>query len=164
MNSPLSQLHPLLYPESPGHSSLLWLVVILFILLSGSLLFLLARARNSRTFSRVQNTDTVDPVRQQALQELQELPRPRVNEPAGVWLQQINKLLKRLCSVHYPEHSSHRLSGREWLAFLDSRCPAAGLSHWMILGDGSYQPECRMEQQAMDSLFAAVQTWILKHA
>ena len=48
--------------------------------------------------------------------------------PAGPWLQQLNALLKRLCRERYPDSGSHVLSSRAWLAFLDNRCPAAGLT------------------------------------
>lgn len=105
----------------------------------------------------------LDPLRENALQQLQQLPKPLANEQAGPWLQQLNQLLKRICAVRYPDTPSHTLNGREWLLFLDSRCPAAGLSRWMILVNGSYQPDCRLDEKAILQLQQAIDTWIRKH-
>lgn len=109
-------------------------------------------------------SDVLDPQRQAALDELQRLPRPYDRAPAGPWLQAINALLKRLCRVHYPDSHSHTLSGRAWLAFLDNRCPAAGLTRWMILVEGTYRADCRLDDKAINGLQQAVETWIRKHA
>ncbi len=108
-------------------------------------------------------TLALDPLRESALQQLHALPKPFDGEQAGPWLQQLNQLLKRLCAVRYPEYASHTLSGREWLAFLDSRCPAAGLTRWMILVNGSYQPDCRLDDKAIVQLQQAIEIWIRKH-
>ncbi|MGV2837277.1 DUF4381 domain-containing protein, partial [Pseudomonas shirazensis] len=105
----------------------------------------------------------LDPVREAALAELARLPRPYDGAPAGAWLQQINALLKRLCRNHYPGANSHTLSGRQWLAFLDNRCPAAGLTRWMVLVEGTYKPECKLDDKAIVGLSQAVETWIRKH-
>ncbi|WP_205340746.1 DUF4381 domain-containing protein [Denitrificimonas caeni] len=104
-----------------------------------------------------------DPLRDSALQQLQTLPKPHGGEQVGPWLQQLNQLLKRICATRYPEHASHTLSGREWLAFLDSRCPAAGLTRWMILVQGAYQPDCRLDDKSIAQLQQAIDTWIRKH-
>ncbi len=53
--------------------------------------------------------------------------------------------------------------GRAWLAFLDNRCPAAGLTRWMILVEGGYRADCTLDDKAVDGLDAAVATWIRKH-
>ncbi|WP_263264608.1 DUF4381 domain-containing protein [Pseudomonas sp. RIT-PI-S] len=105
----------------------------------------------------------VDPARLEALAELALLPRPYDGAPAGAWLQQLNALLKRLCRNHYPGANSHTLNGRKWLAFLDNRCPAAGLTRWMILVEGVYRPECKLDDKAINGLYQAVDTWIRKH-
>ncbi|NLY12625.1 MAG: DUF4381 domain-containing protein [Gammaproteobacteria bacterium] len=104
-----------------------------------------------------------DPLRENALQQLHALPKPHAGEQAGPWLQQLNQLLKRICAMRYPEQASHRLSGREWLAFLDSRCPAAGLTRWMVLVQGAYQPDCRLDDKSIAQLQQAIDTWIRKH-
>ena len=106
----------------------------------------------------------LDPQRQAALDELFGLPRPYGGVQAGPWLQALNALLKRLCRAHYPDNQSHTLSGRAWLAFLDNRCPAAGLTRWMILVEGTYRADCRLDDKAIDGLQQAVETWIRKHA
>ena len=104
-----------------------------------------------------------DPLRDSALQQLHALHKPQGGEQAGPWLQQLNQLLKRICATRYPEYASHTLSGREWLAFLDSRCPAAGLTRWMILVQGAYQPDCRLDDKSIAQLQQAIDTWIRKH-
>ncbi|MFC5698643.1 DUF4381 domain-containing protein [Pseudomonas sp. GCM10022186] len=105
----------------------------------------------------------LDPLRQAALEELARLPKPYDGAPAGPWLQELNGLLKRLCRMHYPDDRSHTLSGRAWLAYLDNRCPAAGLTRWMILVEGAYRPQCKLDDKAISSLYQSVETWIRKH-
>ena len=91
------------------------------------------------------------------------MPKPYDGAPAGAWLQQLNGLLKRLCRNHYPYSQSHTLNGRKWLAFLDNRCPAAGLTRWMVLVEGAYKPECKLDDKAITGLTQSVETWIRKH-
>lgn len=105
----------------------------------------------------------LDPVREAALAELFELAKPYDGAPAALWLQQLNSLLKRLCRMHYPDANSHTLSGRAWLAFLDTRCPAAGLTRWMILVEGAYKGQCQMTDKAIIELEQAIAIWIRKH-
>jgi len=159
----LAQMQPLLYPQATS-SPLSWLGLVCAIavicIIAGLAVYRLKRDKPLTPPPAI----STDQFRQHALQELAQITRPQADELAGAWLQQINQLLKRLCSVRYPEYDSHRLTGREWLAFLDSRCPAAGLTRWMILAEGSYQPECRLDEQATDALYSAIQIWINKHA
>ena len=105
----------------------------------------------------------LDPLRIAALAELALMPKPYDGAPAGAWLQQLNGLLKRLCRNDYPYSQSHTLNGRKWLAFLDNRCPAAGLTRWMVLVEGAYKPECKLDDKAIAGLTQAVDTWIRKH-
>ncbi|HHA3880021.1 TPA: DUF4381 domain-containing protein, partial [Pseudomonas aeruginosa] len=91
------------------------------------------------------------------------LAKPYGRASAGPWLQAINGLLKRVCRARWPDSGSHALSGRAWLAFLDNRCPAAGLTRWMILVEGGYRADCTLDDKAVDGLDAAVATWIRKH-
>ena len=105
----------------------------------------------------------LDAARVEALAALARLPKPYDGAPAGAWLQQLNGLLKRLCRNHYPGANSHTLSGRQWLAFLDNRCPAAGLTRWMVLVEGVYKPECKLDDKAIAGLQQAVDIWIRKH-
>lgn len=106
---------------------------------------------------------SLDPQRQTALQELAQLSKPYGGQPASHWLQQINALLKRLCRIRYPDDHPHTLSGRAWLAFLDNLCPAAGLTRWMVLVEGAYRAECRLDDKAIQGLESSVQIWIRKH-
>ena len=162
--NPLDQLHPLiapaqigLWPPAPGW----WALLVLLPLLGWGLW----RVRHWRPLRRpvAPVEQPLDPVRQEALTELARLPRPYDGAHAGAWLQQINALLKRLCRNHYPGANSHTLNGRKWLAFLDNRCPAAGLTRWMVLVEGAYKPECKLDDKAIAGLSQAVETWIRKH-
>ncbi|WP_268797176.1 DUF4381 domain-containing protein [Pseudomonas huanghezhanensis] len=162
--NPLDQLQPLVppqavsaWPPAPGW----WLLLVLI----PALIYGVWRARHllpskART-AKVEQP--LDPLRQAALEELARMPKPYDGAPAGAWLQQINGLLKRLCRNHYPYSQSHTLNGRKWLAFLDNRCPAAGLTRWMILVEGAYKPECKLDDKAINGLTQSVETWIRKH-
>ncbi len=147
---------PALWPPAPG-----WWLLLLVVLALGFFL----RHRHGRrplvSAPMVEQTSEAD-LRTTALAELARLPRP-YGAPAGPWLQALNALLKRLCRASYPDQISQTLSGRDWLAFLDSRCPAAGLTRYMILVDGGYRPDCRLEDRTIDGLQDAVATWIRKH-
>lgn len=162
--NPLEQLLPPISPEAvswwppaPGW----WLLLILLPLLLWGLWR--ARRRLARKARRAARKGGLDRLRQAALRELEQLPQPQPGEPAGVWLQQLNALLKRLCREDYPQQNSHTLSGRTWLAFLDSRCPAAGLTRWMVLVDGGYRAQCSLQQDAIEGLHKSVDIWIRKH-
>lgn len=160
--APIAPPAPGFWPPAPGW----WLLVAL--LLAALVLLWHQRARLRAWWQQRDAeppaSDVLDPQRQAALDELQLLPRPYDRAPAGPWLQAINALLKRLCRVHYPDSHSHTLSGRAWLAFLDNRCPAAGLTRWMILVEGTYRADCRLDDKAINGLQQAVETWIRKHA
>lgn len=158
------ELEPLIAPEpvswwplAPGW----WFLAALLLCL-----LLLVRLRPWQLWKR-QDTAVVepslDPQRETALLELAQLSKPYGGQPASHWLQQINALLKRLCRIRYPDDHPHTLSGRAWLAFLDSRCPAAGLTRWMVLVEGAYRAECRLDDKAIAGLEQSVQIWIRKH-
>lgn len=166
--NPLDQLAPPILPPPPGFwppAPGWWLLATLLL---ASLLLWRLRARPLAWWQRLSTpapvAATLDPQRQAALDELNRLPRPYQGAPAGPWLQALNALLKRLCRAHYPDSHSHTLSGRAWLAFLDNRCPAAGLTRWMILVEGAYRADCRLDDKAIAGLQQSVETWIRKHA
>ncbi len=162
--SSLDQLEPLIapppisgWPPAPGW----WFLAALML----SILLLL-RLRPWQGWQRHQAAETeaiIDPQRQIALDELAQLNKPYGGQPANQWLQQLNALLKRLCRTRYPDDHPHTLSGRAWLAFLDNRCPAAGLTRWMVLVEGVYRAECRLDDKAIQGLEQSVQIWIRKH-
>ncbi len=159
----LEQLQPIILPETISWWPLAlgwWLLAALLLIL---MLLLRLAKRRSLQQQRSKQSVILEPLRENALQQLHALPKPLQGEQAGPWLQQLNQLLKRLCSARYPDYASHTLSGREWLAFLDSRCPAAGLTRWMILVNGSYQPDCRLDDKSILQLEKAVDIWIRKH-
>ena len=160
MRPELAAMQPLLYPlDAPvtGDLPSLWLTAALPLLLVFGLV-LLARQQRRKRLNSVQPPipQTMEQQLLSALEELQHLPAPAPGEQAGPWLQQLNLLLKRFCAVRYPDIASHKLSGREWLAFLDSRCPAAGLTRFMILVQGSYLPDCRLSDHQIEGLHAAI--------
>ena len=162
--NPLDQLQPTItppavpwWPPAPGW----WALLVLIPLLCWGLWYL--RRYLPRRQQRHLAEQPLDPLRQAALDELANLAKPYDGAPAGPWLQQLNALLKRLARAHYPTDHSHTLSGRAWLAFLDSRCPAAGLTRWMILVEGGYRANCSLDDKAIEGLHQAVATWIRKH-
>lgn len=162
--NPLDQLEPLImppaiswWPLAPGW----WLVAVLLPLLVWGLWRLLKRL--PRRGHKQPADPALDPLRLAALSELERLNKPYDGVNAGPWLQQLNAILKRLCRERYPQNHSHTLSSRAWLAFLDSRCPAAGLTRWMILVEGAYRPQCTLDDKAIAGLEQAVSIWIRKH-
>jgi len=160
----LDQLQPLIAPEAIGFwppAPGWWLLLLLIPALGWGIWRL--RTLLPVKVSKSRSEQPLDPVRVAALAELASLPKPYDGAPAGAWLQQINGLLKRLCRNHYPHSQSHTLNGRKWLAFLDNRCPAAGLTRWMILVEGAYKPECKLDDKAISGLTQAVDIWIRKH-
>ncbi|WP_122574842.1 DUF4381 domain-containing protein [Pseudomonas viridiflava] len=162
--NPLDQLQPLIAPEAIGlwpPAPGWWLLLLLIPALGWGIWRL--RTLLPVKVSKSRSEQPLDPVRVAALAELASLPKPYDGAPAGAWLQQINGLLKRLCRNHYPHSQSHTLNGRKWLAFLDNRCPAAGLTRWMILVEGAYKPECKLDDKAISGLTQAVDIWIRKH-
>ncbi len=160
----LDQLQPLILPEPVGlwpPASGWWLLLALLPALGYG--FWRARVLLPNPARREPAEQSLDALRQAALIELAQMPKPYDGAPAGAWLQQINGLLKRLCRNDYPYSQSHTLNGRKWLAFLDNRCPAAGLTRWMILVEGAYKPECKLDDKAILGLTQSVETWIRKH-
>lgn len=163
--SSLDQLEPLItpspisaWPPAPG-----WWFLAALILTFVLLLRLKPWERQRRQDDSQPSEAAIDPQRQAALDELAQLNKPYGGQPANQWLQQLNGLLKRLCRNRYPEDNPHTLSGRTWLAFLDSRCPAAGLTRWIVLVEGVYRAECRLDDKAIQGLEQSVQIWIRKH-
>lgn len=163
--NPLDQLEPLItpapvawWPPAPG-----WWVVAALIPIALWGLWLTRQHWQPRRKPKEVTEVPLDPLRQAALEELARLARPYDRAPAGPWLQALNGLLKRVSRARWPDSHSHTLSGRAWLAFLDNRCPAAGLTRWMILVEGGYRAECQLDDKAINGLAAAVETWVRKH-
>jgi len=163
--NPLDNLEPLIAPPPVGAWPLApgwWFLAAL--LLTILLLLRLRPWQRRKSDMEARPADPVlEPQRQLALDELAGLGKPYGGQPANQWLQQLNALLKRLCRTRYPGDNPHTLSGRAWLAFLDSRCPAAGLTRWMVLVEGVYRSECRLDDKAIEGLEQSVQIWIRKH-
>lgn len=164
----MSGLNDLL-PAIPPADISFWPPALGWWLLPAVLLMLIAVGVTLRTYWRYRQIQRVNAPpealdqREEALVTLHQLDRPYGGKPANAWLQQINALLKRLCRTDYPDMQAHTLSGRAWLAFLDNRCPAAGLTRWMVLVEGPYRGECILDDKAIDGLLQAVDIWIRKH-
>ena len=156
----VEQLQPIIMPEpiSWWPPAIGWWLLIATVIIAVVAWRYLTRARAQQPPLQVS-----DPLRDSALEQLHALVKPYDGEQAGPWLQQLNQLLKRICATRYPTYTSHTLSGREWLAFLDSRCPAAGLTRWMVLVQGAYQPDCRLDDKSITQLQQSIDTWIRKH-
>lgn len=156
----IEQLQPIIMPAAISWWPLAigWWLLIVAVIISVVTWRYLIRLRAQQI-----TQPSSDPLRDSALVELHVLVKPYGGEQAGPWLQQLNQLLKRICATRYPTYASHTLSGREWLAFLDSRCPAAGLTRWMVLVQGAYQPDCRLDDKSISQLQQAIDTWIRKH-
>jgi hypothetical protein len=163
--SSLDQLEPLIAPPpiSAWPPAAGWWFLAALILTFVLLLRLKPWQRNRRHADSQPSEAAIDPQRQAALDELAQLTKPYGGQPANQWLQQLNALLKRLCRTRYSADNPHTLSGRAWLAFLDSRCPAAGLTRWMVLVEGVYRAECKLDDKAIQGLEQSVQIWIRKH-
>lgn len=162
--SSLDQLEPMIapapisaWPPAPGWWFLAALILAIVLVLR------LKPWQRKRREEMQPSEAAIDPQRQAALDELAQLHKPYGGQPANQWLQQLNGLLKRLCRNRYPDDNPHTLSGRTWLAFLDSRCPAAGLTRWMVLVEGVYRAECRLDDKAIQGLEQSIQIWIRKH-
>lgn len=156
----IEQLQPIIMPAAISWWPLAigWWLLIVAVIISVVTWRYLIRLRAQQI-----TRPSSDPLRDSALVQLHVLVKPYGGEQAGPWLQQLNQLLKRICATRYPTYASHTLSGREWLAFLDSRCPAAGLTRWMVLVQGAYQPDCRLDDKSISQLQQAIDTWIRKH-
>lgn len=161
--NPLDQLAPLIapspvnwWPPAPG-----WWFLAASLLGCVLLWRLKPWARERKDSASAESL--LEPQRLIALAELAQLTKPYGGQPANLWLQQLNALLKRLCRIRYPEAHSHTLSGRAWLAFLDNRCPAAGLTRWMVLVEGVYRADCRLDDKAIQGLEQSIEIWIRKH-
>ncbi|QLF94778.1 DUF4381 domain-containing protein [Pseudomonas sp. ABC1] len=145
------------WPPAPGW----WLLLLLLPVLC--ILYWRLRPLLRKSKPAPSATDSLEPQRQAALDELKRLQRPYDGQPANAWLQQINALLKRLCRTRYDNEHPHTLTGRAWLAFLDNRCPSAGLTRWMVLVEGAYRADCRLDDKAIEGLEQAIEIWIRKH-
>ena len=117
--NPLDQLLPPIspppvswWPPAPGW----WLLLILLPLLFWGLWQL--RKRLAGKLRKPKRSNELDPLRLAALHELEQLPRPLPDEPAGIWLQQLNALLKRLCRDRLWLGVSHLLSNNEVRRYL----------------------------------------------
>lgn len=158
-------LAPLILPEPISYWPLAigwWLLGLLFASLLVASYTLYQRQQHRQTTAPTA-LDAQHSLKLSTLQQLQLLAPPVANLSTAQWLQQLNQLLKRVAMTRYAEQQPHTLTGRDWLAFLDSRCPSAGLTRWMILVEGPYKANCQLSLSAQQALYQSVTHWINKH-
>lgn len=85
----------------------------------------------------------------------------RRNQAGLDFLAEINRLLKRVVQVRYPETGAVHLTGSAWLGFLDSRDGGTAFSggQGAVLGEGLYRH--RFDADA-DALYALARQWVEK--
>lgn len=163
MNPQDLPLEPLIAPTAVSWWPLapIWWIALTIIILIAVIVF---------AYIKSKKTPKAKPMAQQmsatrrsaALAELALLSKP-YNQPAGPWLQQLNTLLKRICYKQYPTIDTHTLLGTAWLAFLNDHCPEAKLDQYPMLVDGLYQDDYYLENNTIDTLNTAIETWINQH-
>lgn len=155
-------LEPLIAPPAISWWPLapIWWIGITLILISFISLSIY-RFRN-KVGHRQPTSPIIDIRRQAALKELEQLEKP-YHTPAGLWLQQINALLKRLCITHYPTENSKVLTGEPWLNYLNSKYPEAHLKQFPMLVEKAYQADYCMENITIDNLYSSIKKWITHH-
>ena len=79
-------------------------------------------------------------------------------------MSEINRLLKLTALAAYSREQVARLSGEEWVDFLNSRCPSPPFSpeHGRLLALASYSGQA-VEPEAGARLLAASLAWVEQH-
>ena len=99
--------------------------------------------------------------RREAAARLQQLARDSAQD---TWLIELNKLLKLTALAAFSRDQVARLSGQEWVAFLNQRCASTPFSpeQCTLLARGVY--ECSTVTEATrDDLISACQSWVANH-
>lgn len=80
------------------------------------------------------------------------------------WLVELNKLLKLTALAGFSREQVARLSGGEWIDFLNRQCTEAPFSaeHRELLASGIYKGEM-LEDSTREQLLAASLTWVRTH-
>jgi len=158
---PLSQLRDIHLPEAvtfwppaPGWWLLLVLIVIgLGFIYRQAIIAIIQRRKLANVLEELD----------QAYQHYQEQGafENRRNQAGLDFLASINILLNRVAIVMFPQAPSEKLSGAQWLDFLDSFDAGSEFSQGAgrVLADGIYQ---RRFEADTDALYALVKSWIEK--
>lgn len=155
-------LEPLIAPPAVSWWPLapIWwitIAVILFAILA--IIFYVYKKKKPNTMPEPIVKHAIDSFRKEALAELSTFEKP-YQKPAGPWLQEINKLLKRICIARYPNENTKLLIGNDWLIFLSSKCPEANIQAYSLLVDKEYHPNYFLDNETIDHLYLSVEKWI----
>ncbi len=99
--------------------------------------------------------------RREALARLVKLP---ASGDSTAWLVELNKLLKLTALAGFSRERVARLSGEEWIDFLNRQCAEAPFSPEQreLLASGIYRGEV-LEVATREQLLAASVTWVRSH-
>jgi hypothetical protein len=84
--------------------------------------------------------------------------------PMGNWLVELNKLLKLTALAGFPRERVARLSGEEWIDFLNRQCaePPFSSEQRQLLANGIYRATVPGEDTRRELLEASL-TWVRTH-
>ena len=99
--------------------------------------------------------------RREAMQRMQQLAQ---SEPQDTWLVELNKLLKLTALAAFSREQVARLSGQEWVEFLNRHCASTPFSpdHCNLLARGVYESTA-VADATRQALFAACLNWVRNH-
>ena len=99
--------------------------------------------------------------RREAIARLQALSTAAA--PAGL-ASELNRLLKLAALAAFPREQVARLSGPEWIQFLNAQCPSAVFSaqQCQLLAEGPYSG-AQLEPADASQLLAACVAWVRNH-
>ncbi len=156
---PLSQLRDIhlpdpvsFWPPAPGWWILLLCVLIGLAFLARHAFVAMIRRRRLESVMHELDQAYVRFTKQSAFENTR-------NQAGLDFLATVNVLLKRVAQVMYPDSTSSRLTGRDWLHFLDACDQGSAFSQGpgSVLADGAYKPTFNADGNA---LYQAASTWI----
>lgn len=102
-----------------------------------------------------------DRYRREAAVRLQQLAQA---EPQDTWLIELNKLLKLTALAAFSREHVARLSGEEWVEFLNRHCASSPFTadHGLLLARGVYESPT-VPDATRQALFAACLNWVRTH-
>ncbi len=99
--------------------------------------------------------------RREAIARLGQLPG---GDDDGLWLVELNRLLKLTALAGFSREQVARLSGEEWVRFLNRQCSEAPFTReqGLLLAAGTYRAEA-VDQATREQLLAASLAWVRTH-
>ena len=103
-----------------------------------------------------------DRYRREAIARLQAL---AAAPPGQSLVGELNRLLKLTALAAFPREQVARLSGEEWVQFLNRQCPGAPFSarHCELLARAAYDTAVEPGPQDSSQLLAATMVWLRQH-